>query len=126
MTQPTATSPGPASAAFSSLAHPQRTGEYACGALGRRTPRPQDLEPSRDGGVMDKPGGLIELGLFLRMRPVNVATTPFISNRTREPVPSMIVASSALKSASTRRHSIVRNDLSRKIASVFRCEEFTK
>jgi len=56
MTQPTATPPGPASATFGSVAHPQRTGEYACGALGRQTPRLQDLEPSRDGRVMNKPG----------------------------------------------------------------------
>jgi len=31
-------------------------GESGCGALGRETPRRQDLEPSRDGRVMNNPG----------------------------------------------------------------------
>ncbi len=56
MTRPAATPPGPASAAFRSVAHPQRTGKYACGGLGRETPRLRDLEPSRDDRAMDMPG----------------------------------------------------------------------
>ncbi|MEX2499487.1 MAG: RHS repeat domain-containing protein [Wenzhouxiangellaceae bacterium] len=56
MTQSTATAPSPASAAFRSVAHPHRTGEYASGALGREAPQLRDLEPSRDGWAMDHPG----------------------------------------------------------------------
>ncbi|MEX2499482.1 MAG: RHS repeat-associated core domain-containing protein [Wenzhouxiangellaceae bacterium] len=56
MTQSTATASSPTSAAFRSVAHPQRTGEYACGALGRKTPRLRDLKPSRYDWAMDHPG----------------------------------------------------------------------
>ena len=56
MTQSTATAPSPTSAAFRSVAHPQHTGEYACGALGRKTPRLRDLKPSRYDWAMDHPG----------------------------------------------------------------------
>jgi len=37
MTQPAATSPDPAAATFYSVAHPQRTGKYACGSLARKS-----------------------------------------------------------------------------------------
>ena len=53
---PTATPPGPASAAFRSVAHPHRTGEYASGALGRKTPHLQDLTASRYGRMVNKAG----------------------------------------------------------------------
>jgi len=33
-----------------------KQGESGCGALGRETPRQQDLEPSRAGRVMNDPG----------------------------------------------------------------------
>jgi len=46
----------PASAAFRSVTHPQRTGEYACGALGRETPHPLGLTTPRDGRVVNKAG----------------------------------------------------------------------
>ncbi|MCA1779605.1 MAG: hypothetical protein LC637_09530 [Xanthomonadaceae bacterium] len=55
-TRSTAAPPGPASAAFCSVAHPHRTGKYASGALGRKTPQPQNLEPPRDDRVVNKPG----------------------------------------------------------------------
>jgi len=40
----------------SSAAVIDKQGESGCGALGRETPRRQDLEPSRDGRVMNNPG----------------------------------------------------------------------
>lgn len=46
----------PASAAFGSVAHPQRTGEHDCGALGRETPQPLDLTTPRDGRVVNTAG----------------------------------------------------------------------
>ena len=55
-TLPTAEPPGPASKAFRSVSHPQRTGEYASGALGRETPRPRDLSAPRDGTAVNKVG----------------------------------------------------------------------
>jgi len=53
---PAAAPPGPVAAAFRSVAHPHRTGEYASGALGHETPQPQDLPPPRDGRVVNKAG----------------------------------------------------------------------
>ena len=49
---------------FRSVVHPHRTGEYASGALGRETTRPQDpgsspgqaLAPPRYGTVVNKVG----------------------------------------------------------------------
>jgi len=55
-TLPTAAPPDPASAAFRSVTHPHRTGEYASGALGRETPQTQDLTTPRDGRVVNKAG----------------------------------------------------------------------
>ena len=55
-TLPTAEPPGTASGAFRSVEHPHRTGEYASGALGRETPRPQDLSAPRYGTVVNKVG----------------------------------------------------------------------
>ena len=55
-TLPTAEPPGPASTAFCSVSHPHRTVEYASGALGRETPRPQDLSAPRYGTVVNKVG----------------------------------------------------------------------
>ncbi|MFN2333221.1 MAG: LAGLIDADG family homing endonuclease, partial [Wenzhouxiangellaceae bacterium] len=46
----------PASAAFRSVASPHRTGEYACGLLGRETPQPLGLTAPRDGRVVNKAG----------------------------------------------------------------------
>lgn len=46
----------PASAAFRSVAHPHRTGEYDCGALGRETPHPLGLTTPRDGRAVNKAG----------------------------------------------------------------------
>jgi len=40
----------------SSPASIDKQGEYGCGALDRETPWRQDLEPSRDGRVMNNPG----------------------------------------------------------------------
>jgi len=40
----------------SSPAGIDKQGESGCGALGRETPRRHDLEPSRDGRVMNNPG----------------------------------------------------------------------
>jgi len=53
---PTATPPVPASGAFRSVAHPHRTGEYASGALGRKTPHLRDLTASRYGRMVYKAG----------------------------------------------------------------------
>ena len=56
-TTPAAATPsGPASAAFRSVVHPQRTGEYASGALGREAPRPRNLSAPRDGTAVNKVG----------------------------------------------------------------------
>src|SRR6056297_2212509 len=55
-TRSTAAPPVPASAAFRSVAHPHRTGEYASGALGRKTPHLQDLTTPRDERVENKAG----------------------------------------------------------------------
>jgi len=40
----------------SSPAVVDKQGESGCGALGRETPRLQDLEPSRDGRAVNNPG----------------------------------------------------------------------
>jgi len=56
MTQPTTTTPGPASTTFRSVANPHRRGGYVSGSLGRETPHLQDLEPSRYVWVMNNPG----------------------------------------------------------------------
>ena len=40
----------------SSAADIDKQGESGCDALGHETPRRQDLEPSRDGRVMNHPG----------------------------------------------------------------------
>ncbi len=55
-TLPTAEPPGSASKAFRSDSHPHRTGEYASGALGRETPRKQNLSAPRYGTVANKVG----------------------------------------------------------------------
>lgn len=55
-THSTATPPGPASAAFRSVAYPHRTGECVSGALGRETPHLRDLAASRDDQVVNKVG----------------------------------------------------------------------
>ena len=60
-TLPTAEPPGPASGAFRSVEHPHpaviyKLGEYASGALGRETPRPQDLSAPRYGTMVNKVG----------------------------------------------------------------------
>jgi len=90
-TRPTATPPGPASGAFCSVtradgrlqsasclrqaalrlwpALPHRTGEYACGALGRKTPDLRHLSASRDGRVVNKVGYWIVLLLLIAMSP---------------------------------------------------------
>ena len=52
----TAEPPGSASKAFRSVSHPHRTVEYASGALGRETPRTQDLSAPRYGTVANKVG----------------------------------------------------------------------
>lgn len=67
MAQPTATAPGPASAPFRFVAHPQRTGKHASGALGVETARPQDLDPSRDVRVMNAPGEPLQKLLRARL-----------------------------------------------------------
>ena len=55
MTQPAAMVPNPESTKFHSVAHPHRTGEYVSGALGRETPRPQDLSPPHYGTLVNNP-----------------------------------------------------------------------
>ena len=55
-TLPTAEPPGPASKAFRSVSHPQRTVEFASGAFGRETSRPRDLSAPRDGMVVNEVG----------------------------------------------------------------------
>ena len=56
-TTPAAATPsGPASAAFRSVVHPHRTGEYASGALGRETTHLQDLTTSRYERMANKAG----------------------------------------------------------------------
>ena len=56
ITPPAAAPPDRASGAFRSVAHPQRTGEYASGALGRETPHLHSLTTPRDERVVHKPG----------------------------------------------------------------------
>jgi len=56
MTQPTATTPGPESAAFHSVASPQRSYGYVSGSLGRENPHLCDLAPSRNVRAMNEPG----------------------------------------------------------------------
>ena len=53
---PTATPSGPGSAAFRSVVHPHRTGEYASGVLGRETPQLRRLTAFRYGRLVNKPG----------------------------------------------------------------------
>lgn len=55
-TRSTAAPPGPAPGAFRSVAHPQRTGEYASGAFGRKTPHLRNLTAPRDERVVHKAG----------------------------------------------------------------------
>ena len=60
-TLPTAELPGPASKAFRSVSRPHpvvndKLGEYASGAIGRETSRPQDLSAPRYGTVLNNVG----------------------------------------------------------------------